>query len=291
MYFLQETHATSNSENMWRQEWGGPAFFSNGTRNSRRVAILMNRDLSFRVLNSKSDREGRLICMDVGMKGGVYTIGTLYAPTRDKGKEQLEFIDMVDGILTELRGINIIMGGDLNNCINPTLERNSTTALPSSAETVGHRLSILLDGWGLCDVWRARNPTRIHLQEKILRSRLDYIFTSAHLGLPEAVQNTDVQTLPHSDHALLVVSLGAATDTRGPVLWRLDTSILEREDSVSNMLEFLSTWEAPRELTNPASVWEWLKFEIQTFTIKYSRKAHAEMKQHTANLNKRMKDL
>ena len=40
--FLQETHSKEDSEKQWANEWGGKAFFSHGSPNSRVVAILIS---------------------------------------------------------------------------------------------------------------------------------------------------------------------------------------------------------------------------------------------------------
>ena len=37
---LQETHCTDNITKVWETEWGGKAYFSNGTSNSKGVAIM-----------------------------------------------------------------------------------------------------------------------------------------------------------------------------------------------------------------------------------------------------------
>lgn len=149
VYLIQETHASECSEKIWRQEWGGPAYFSNGTSGSRGVAVLMDRNLQFRVVHSIKDQERRLLCLDVEIRGIIFTIATIYAPTQDKGKHQLKFLSQIDTTLAELKGVNILLGGDFNHCICPFLDRNSSKALPGLAETVGHSLTALLDEWGL----------------------------------------------------------------------------------------------------------------------------------------------
>lgn len=87
---------------MWEQEWGGPAYFSNGSSSSRGVAILMSRNLQVKILNTKTDQERRLLCMDIEIGGILYTLGSLYAPTQDKGREQLEYLELIDRTLSEM---------------------------------------------------------------------------------------------------------------------------------------------------------------------------------------------
>ena len=47
--FLQETHSTKLTVDTWSAEWGGKAFFSHGTSNSKGVMILINQKLDCKI--------------------------------------------------------------------------------------------------------------------------------------------------------------------------------------------------------------------------------------------------
>lgn len=145
IYLIQETHASESSERMWKHEWGGPAVFSNGSSCSRGVAILMDRNLQFKLVHSAQDQEGRIICIDAEIRGVVFTIASIYAPTQDKGKDQLDFLHLIDTTLSDMKGVNILLAGDFNHCLCPLLDRNSSKPLLASAETVGLTLKVLGD--------------------------------------------------------------------------------------------------------------------------------------------------
>lgn len=140
---LQETHATLASEKLWRSEWGGPAFFCNGSQSSRGVAILVIRDLAFHVVDQKEDENGRILCMDLQIKGTVYTFCSLYAPTQDKSCEQLETLGRVEHLLGELSAVNTIVGGDFNCFLDPSLDRNSPGPAPLTPMPTGIKSSPL----------------------------------------------------------------------------------------------------------------------------------------------------
>lgn len=93
VYLLQETHSSPDTEKIWAQEWGAHASFCNGSRSSKGVAILLARDLAFTLHASRSDGMGRLLCLDIELNEVIYTIASVYAPTQDKGQEQLTFLD------------------------------------------------------------------------------------------------------------------------------------------------------------------------------------------------------
>jgi exonuclease III len=58
---LQETHCTEKSENQWRAEWGGQAYFSHGTSEARGVCILVKNSIDFEMKNTTKDKEGRFL--------------------------------------------------------------------------------------------------------------------------------------------------------------------------------------------------------------------------------------
>ena len=41
-YFLQEIYSEQKDENVWRNEWGGDIFFSQGSTHSRGVLMYLN---------------------------------------------------------------------------------------------------------------------------------------------------------------------------------------------------------------------------------------------------------
>ena len=65
--FLQETHSSRLSADVWSAEWGGKVFFSRGTANSKGVMILINPKLDCKVEKCISDNNGRFIILDVAL--------------------------------------------------------------------------------------------------------------------------------------------------------------------------------------------------------------------------------
>lgn len=288
---LQETHATQDTMKLWRREWGGLAYFSNGSQSSRGVAILVSRDLQFEIVGQRADERGRILCMDIKVKNTVFTLCSIYAPTQDRPGEQLEILCNFEEILEDLSSINIIAGGDFNCFLDPVIDRNSQTVTPSHTDACRERIFALLDNWSLCDIWRLRNPGKsgFTFRRGKYASRLDYFFISNHLS--ELVSSSGCKMLAHSDHALVSMSVKPSKINKGPGIWRFDNMLLESEEFVSQMTSFLTDWAPPSELTNPTTIWEWLKFEIKGFINTYTRKLYSVEKQHAAALNKELEDL
>ena len=58
--FLQETHSSKETENRWKNEWGGKIYFSHGTNHSRGNAILIDKKLNHDFLDEVKDASGRI---------------------------------------------------------------------------------------------------------------------------------------------------------------------------------------------------------------------------------------
>ena len=46
---MQETHCTKECQETWKRDWGGDIFFSNGTSNSRGVAVLLPNNTDYTI--------------------------------------------------------------------------------------------------------------------------------------------------------------------------------------------------------------------------------------------------
>ena len=92
--FLQETHCSQKNEKQWIREWGGKIFFSNGTTQSRGVAILIpnNFKYTFNLLSEKSCNDGRILILSCEIEDITFTLANVYAPTRDHLAMQLELL-------------------------------------------------------------------------------------------------------------------------------------------------------------------------------------------------------
>ena len=63
--FLQETHFTFNDENIWKNDFNVPVFYSHGTSQSRGALIAFFGNLNFSVNKQVGDKNGRILILDV----------------------------------------------------------------------------------------------------------------------------------------------------------------------------------------------------------------------------------
>lgn len=161
---LQETHGIEATNHLWRREWGGEAFFCNGSQSSRGVAILVNRKFSNIKPKVSSDNNGHIILMEVDIDEIAYTIGSLYAPTQDKPGEQVLVLETLEELLEKSNVSNPIIAGDFNSFIDPILDRNNQSSNSSHSDVVRDKIRLFLEDWGLCDLWRIRKSLSISIE-------------------------------------------------------------------------------------------------------------------------------
>lgn len=99
-------------------------------------------------------------------------------------------------------------------------------------------------------------------------SRLDYWLISEHLF--DAETQASIEPCPLSCHSIIALQAGEKAAPRGPGLWRMDNSLLLREDYKELIREVIEQAAAEKALSSPKSTWEWIKFKIKSATIQYN---------------------
>lgn len=157
---LQETHSSPQSSSLWKQEWGGEILFNHGSPSSRGVAILIDRQISFRLLRLISDDDGRFLGADLELGDDTFSFGSIYAPTQDKPNDQIHFLTNTETLLQDLSCVNLILGGDFNCLLEPSLDKNSSSPMPSNSDKARASLNALINNLDVSDTWRIRHPNR-----------------------------------------------------------------------------------------------------------------------------------
>lgn len=246
VYLIQESHSTTDSSRLWSSEWGGQAFYSHGTPSSRGVAIFVSRHVSIKILSQVQDDRGRFIGMNILHGEHELSIASVYAPTQDKPKEQIEFLEGMDERLNQLEPTNLVVAGDFNCILDSTIDKNTAGEGHPQGDQGRNALKSLMDEWNLLDVWRVRHP-----QEKAYTfrrgdytSRLDYFLIHPHLA--DISRKENMVNLSCSDHSLITIQFNFDSSTdRGPGFWRFNTDLLNNESFVQKMKDFLKNPQEP----------------------------------------------
>ena len=81
---LQETHSNSSVEEIWKNKWGGEAYYSHGNQNSRGLAIFC---IPYHVVKTMSDLDGRIVALELESiydPTKRFTLCNVYGPNKDR---------------------------------------------------------------------------------------------------------------------------------------------------------------------------------------------------------------
>ena len=225
--FLQETHCSKIDEILWQKEFNGKGYFSNGTNQSRGVAILTpdNLQVDLKVVSHKSDQNGRFIMIECEIESTTFTFVNVYAPTRDHLNDQLSFMNELRDILINLDKKNLIIGGDFNTHININLDKKGGIRNTYTKYTL--LIENIMDELDLVDIWRVRHPNEqtFTLREKtksgLVQSRLDLFLVEKTISYQ--INSTEIKPGYRSDHSIIILKIELLNlQPRGPGLWKFN---------------------------------------------------------------------
>lgn len=253
---------------------------------------MLNRDSEYKIGSVVRDSEGRFIGIDLHIDDHILSVCTLYAPTQDKPKRQVEFLEELEDLLSQLQGSNMILGGDFNCILDVNKDKNTPGMGHPPAEQGRTALKSLIEEWGLVDIWRVRHPQErgYTLRRGQYSSRLDFFLVSHQLA--DFTDFANMELVPSSDHAMVNLQLSFSSEpVRGPGYWKFQPELLLNTLFVSEMTEFLESWEPPPETTSPTTLWEWLKHEIRSFVRHFTKTQKGAEKELIATLERDLSDL
>ena len=282
--FLQETHSDTSDENFWKTQWGESAWFSSFSSNSRGVAILIRNSVSVKVNSVIKDPNGRYLILSALLNDNSMTLVNLYGPNQDDP----DFLLGVFGEIDKLNSSSIIVGGDFNTVISP-LDYQGSKQHHSNIKS-SEMLSVLMDEFGLCDIWRYFHPTlrqyTRHQKNPIVLSRLDFILVSNNFV------NNCVKTkiLPgvQSDHSVVFLQFNDKYQpVEGHGFWKLNCHYLHHDvefvncikDKIKEFKELHKDTEC-----NPNTLWDTLKCVITGVCLEYTARKKKERNKEKNNL-------
>ena len=223
--FLQETHSDKKDESLWKTQWGELAFFSSFSSNSRGVGILIRNSVSFKLLSVFSDPDGRFLILKGILNDLHVTLVNIYAPNNDDP----DFLLRVFAEIDKLDSPILIVAGDFNSVIGP-LDYQGTRQQHSNKNS-SEMLSVLIEEYGLVDVWRHFHPncrqyTRHQKIPKVL-SRLDFILISTNF-LDNCVSSKILPGI-QSDHSIVQLTFNDNQPKRGKSFWKMNCHYLHHD--------------------------------------------------------------
>lgn len=279
---LQETHSKPEDEALWSREWGGDIWFSHGTTQSQGVAVLINKKVPLEVLEIQSAFEGRFLLLEVKMGDLTFLISNFYAPNEDDEQFFIQAFEKIE----QKDNPNMILAGDFNTALDPILDSNCNTDNHKKKRIA---IQSYLEMRNLVDIWRSRNPNKYQYtwkRDKLAQTscRLDYIFISD--SLCNRVVKTDLHPGFKSDHWRQELQINMETHPRGPGFWKLNTSYLRDDQFLEELNQVIDRylWEVKPNIT-PIQIWEYLKLEVSSFCVEYTRRQAARKNRLIINKN------
>lgn len=213
------------------RRWSGQVYHSNFPSKIRGAAILIDKSIPFTKTNVDSDSAGRYIIVTGQLFPLPVILANIYAPNWDNPA----FFSNVFSRLPNMTSHHLILGGDINCILSPSLDRCSykKASLSRSADAI----HLFLKSYGIVDVWRFRNPTAraysffspVHKSY----SRIDTFFLDKRLL--SSVSKCDYEAIVISDHGPLTMEICIPNTQNSYRPWRLNPLFLS-EKSFTNFI-------------------------------------------------------
>lgn len=214
---VQETHFAQGKAPSCTHLTFPQQFFANNTKKTRGVMIAVWGSISFQLQHTESDPMGRYLILSALFDNVHYVIVNLYAPNT----HQKRFYRMIQNKLSRYPKDRIVLCGDFNDIVDPTLDSSSTSR---KTLTALHFFMLLEDFY---DPWRCLHGTErdysFFSAAQGSYSRIDLFLL--HKTTLQTVSQANIGLITWSDHAPVSLISTNPTTQRGTT-WRMNTSLL-----------------------------------------------------------------
>ena len=271
LFFLQETHSSSEDVKFWNSQWGENIYYSHGTNNSAGVAILFN-NFNGTVLDSKLSKEGRWIILTLKVDNINFIICNVYGPNRNnKARDMFEQLNLqLLKLRDKYKGAIVVVGGDFNDVLDENLDRHPPRL---SLSRTFKATSYLCQNHALTDAWRFMNGDKIDFtwsnSSHTLQSRIDsWLLSSKDIDF---IAQANHKSAPLSDHKLINLNLKGTKETshsRG--YWKLNNTLL-KDQIFKDRIEQLTKDIFNRQEMDNVQKWEYFKYKVRGTAIERSK--------------------
>ena len=287
--FLQETHVTTETLKVIKNEWRGLWINSAGTTAARGVSILLSKEITDMAsdIHMWSDANGRLLTCSLTLEERSILLCNVYGCNVDNPEVFTELAEKLNNMTAE----SIIIGGDFNF----VMEHNKDSKYrlhshPKTREVVNQ----LIEDLDMVDIWRVRNPDLFNftwrkLKPKRTFSRLDWFLVDT--GTSTLVTECGMKQVSFTDHKCIYITIGFNKYSRGPGVWKLNNLHLSKETFKTGIHNTVSSAVKNGGSLPADEKWDFIKSEIIEFCKYFSKKeAHGE-NIHKLNLEKTLEML
>ena len=146
----------------------------------------------------------------------------------------------------------------------------------------------------LHDIWRIMNPSigSFTWSQSTLWSFQDWTIGFFSISLSDNVYNVDMISAIKTDHSVITIEFQDVNDkVKGPGFWKLNGSLLNDKQYVDEV-NLLPAWlqKGKRELSDPSSVWDWVKYNVKKYSRQYSMSISRQRKLEEWQLNREFQE-
>uniref|UniRef100_A0A3B5KZT9 exodeoxyribonuclease III n=1 Tax=Xiphophorus couchianus TaxID=32473 RepID=A0A3B5KZT9_9TELE len=294
--FIQETHLTDIEHLKLRRDWVGHVFYSSFSSKARGVALLINKNLTFRLNYMENDGFGRFILVDCVINTNRVILVSLYGPNLDNP-------EFFNDLILKLAAIEApcILGDDGSNLLLLVTPSNTNLLLGVTSwcklVTPTRFAVALAQGMkelGLGDVWRLRNPTckdySFYSNVHNTYSRI-YMFLTSHPLLSQ-IKTCSYLAATISDHNPIQMKLEFHHPVSSSPRWRFREYLLRHPEFVTFMNAKIDMYlEVNLNTSSHSNIWEALKAYMKGHIISYVSHKNKQKREQLAQLEKDIRTL
>ena len=233
IYFLQETHWKTQTENFIRTNWGYNAYVCGKESNKNGVAILFNNNFECKVLNVVRDIDGCFIIMNVEMLKKKITLVNVYGPSAG---DHPEYFDKLFDHVERLGNDSVLLAGDWNCALNTKIDVRNYLSITNRPKT-RRKIHDIMNNYSLFDIFREMYPDkRLYTWRKfntIKQARLDYFLATEDILIN--VKDVVVKSSYRSDHSPVILHIKKEQFKRDRPFWKFNNSLLKDLDYVNEI--------------------------------------------------------
>ena len=187
----------------------------------------------------------------------------------------------------------IIFARDFDLFFNSKLESDRGNLVYKNRSVA--KLIELKEKYSLTDIWRIRNPyVKDIISRKIIFRDLFSVaqITFSYLTVLKNTYATDILPALSTDHFPHLISFCLEnSEEKSAGFWKFNSSLLLEENFAFNLEAFINETKTKlnsEEILDPQVKWEFFKYEIRRFVIKFSKCCAKEMRKSKADLETKL---
>lgn len=283
--FLQETHSCQADVNFWANQWGDKMIFSHGSNRSGGVAICFNR-YPGEIITHEADVEGHWLAVVLKNESLFFIIVNVYGYNNDNQNKKLlqNITDLIAELKIRFPTEYILVGGDWNMAPDewddrwpPRLGRLQCNGIVADFATDNN----------LTDVWRKLNPGVKSYSwfkpNNDNKSRIDYWMVSD--CVLQYTSQSNIAKAPLSDHCYIDITIEPLEKVyRNKGYWKFNAHLLYKEDYCNMIRQLIKEIENDVGIEDNMKKWEFAKFRIREYTIKFSKDLNRKKREYESKL-------